>query len=71
MDKMKSTTNKISTNINAQIFAPSFIKHYKSEDIFINSLSKAKMLLNSAKFFHVHCLLREASTSQTKVQMTI
>lgn len=44
-DIMKST---IKINTNTQICAFSFIKHCKSEDMFINSLIiKAKMFLNS------------------------
>lgn len=58
MRKTKSTTNKINANTNTQMFAPGFIKNCRSEDIFINSLSKADVLLNSVKLFYVHCICR-------------
>lgn len=70
MGDRKSTTNKISANkkkkgkikisenINSQIFAPGFIKNYRLDNIFINSLNKAKVFLNSVKFFYMHCILR-------------
>lgn len=70
MGKGKNTTNKINAHTNTQIFAPSFINHYKSEDIFISSLSKIKMLLNFAKFFYMYGLLRQ-TTSETKMEMTV
>lgn len=50
MGDRKSTT-KINANINSQIFAPGFIKNYRLDNIFINSLNKAKVFLNSVKFF--------------------
>ena len=35
------TTNKININTNTHISIFSFTKHYKTEDVFINNLSKA------------------------------
>lgn len=54
MGDRKSTTNKINANINSQIFAPGFVKNYRLDNIFINSLNKAKVFLNSVKFFCMH-----------------
>lgn len=58
MGDRKNTTNKISANINSQIFAPGFTKNYRLDNIFINNLNKAKVFLNSVKFFYMYCILR-------------
>lgn len=68
MGDRKSTT-KINANINSQIFAPGFIKNYRLDNIFINSLNKAKVFLNSVKFF---CMgLCSTSASQTTMERAV